>query len=68
MCVCSSKEMCCCHYKLAVVPQAADFTCNLFTQKIGAKVTFGQHGLSDLNKRYFQLAWATAKWFVLEGS
>ena len=38
-----------------VVPQAAEFTYILFTQEIRTRDTSGQHGLSDLNKRYFQL-------------
>ena len=38
-----------------VVPQAAEFTYILFTQEISTRDTSGQHRLSDLNKRYFQL-------------
>ena len=40
---------------ITVVPQAAEFTYILFTQEISTRVTSCQHGLSDLNKRYFQL-------------
>ena len=39
----------------SVVPQAAEFTYILFTQETSTMVTSCQHGLSDLNKRYFQL-------------
>ena len=39
----------------SVVPQAAEFTYILFTQEISTRVTSCQHGLSDLNKRHFQL-------------
>ena len=42
-------------YTLPVVPQAAEFTYILFTQEINTRDTSGRHGLSDLNKHYFQL-------------
>ena len=44
-----------------VVPQAAEFTYILFTQEINTRDTSGQHGLSDLSKRYF-------RWWLFHGT